>query len=341
MNARDPSCRIRQAFTLGDEFSRAFIASIPTKQHFIKDCEYHDVWHTWAGLPNEIFANCVGKPINPRSGSQSKIVGRYADELCSTNLGHFMTQKHDHIKWSFFQLMKDSSYAAQCEPTGLFRQFAQTNSNTHVAQNTIRKREIIQPDFLIGDSTQHLGDIKTLSYTPSNYRGSFGTVCGKAVSSRAARVHKDMHRTAMEADRKWNNTQSGETGPIADRLKQYGPIKGYVFGYLGEASQDVRDEIKAMAVCGAKNLWRGMGLSDWQEAHDILQHRYTKFMGIAAVRAIARMRFRVWGHIFSNDRITRCSSTAENDRRHLEARLTCWDSHRPSRQGTLRNLRFG
>ena len=30
---------------------------------------------------------------------------------------------------------------------------------------------------------------------------------------------------------KWNNTQSGETGPIADRLTQYGPIKGYVFGY--------------------------------------------------------------------------------------------------------------
>ena len=119
-----------------------------------------------------------------------------------------------------------------------------------------------------------------------------------------------MHRTAIEADRKWNNTQSGETGPIADRLKQYGPIKGYVFGFLGEASQDVPD-------------------------------RYTKLMGIAAVRAIARMRFRVWGHIFSNDRITRCSSTAENDRRHLEARLTCWDSHRPSRQGTLRNLRFG
>ena len=103
----------------------------------------------------------------------------------------------------------------------------------------------------------------------------------------------------------------------------------------------MRDEINAMAVCGAKNLWRGMGLSNWQEAHSILQDRYTKLMGIAAVRAIARMRFRVWGHIFSNDRITRCSSTAENDRRHLEARLTCWDSHRPSRQGTLRNLRFG
>ena len=75
------------------------------------------------------------------------------------------------------------------------------------------------------------------------------------ISSRAARVHKDMHRTAMEADRKWNNTQSGETGPIADRLKQYGPIKGYVFGYLGEASQDVRDEISAMAAKTCGEAW--------------------------------------------------------------------------------------
>ena len=76
-------------------------------------------------------------------------------------------------------------------------------------------------------------------------------------------------------------------------------IKGFVFGYLGEASNDVREEIKKMALSGAQNLWRGMGLSSEEEAHSVLQHRYTKIMGIAAVRAIARMRFRVFGVMLS------------------------------------------
>ena len=77
-----------------------------------------------------------------------------------------------------------------------------------------------------------------------------------------------------------------------------------------------------------------MGLSseeeEEEEAHSVLQHRYTKTMGIAAVRAIARMRFRVWGHAFDNGRVARCLTTAENDRIHLRALQACWDSFRLS-----------
>ena len=83
-----------------------------------------------------------------------------------------------------------------------------------------------------------------------------------------------------------------------------------------------------MALSGAQNLWRGMGLSS-----------DTKIMGIAAVRAIARMRFRVWGHAFDNGRVARCLTTRENDRIHLRALQACWDSFRPSRQGTYRTIR--
>ena len=65
--------------------------------------------------------------------------------------------------------------------------------------------------------------------------------------------------------------------------------KGYVFGYLGEASQDVRDEINATAVCGAKNLWRGMGimgLSDWQEAQIRTQKNTRRLVGSWDKRAL-------------------------------------------------------
>ena len=70
--------------------------------------------------------------------------------------------------------------------------------------------------------------------------------------------------------------------------------------------------------------WRGMGLSSPEQAHSILKHRYTKTTGIAAVRAIARMRFRVWGRVFGNGRAARCLATAENDRIHLRALEACW-----------------
>ena len=53
---------------------------------------------------------------------------------------------------------------------------------------------------------------------------------------------------------------------------------------ISKASNDVKEEINKIALSGAQNLWRGMGLSsEEEEAHSVLQHRYTKIMGIAAV----------------------------------------------------------
>ena len=106
MAARSDDCRIKQAFILlGDEFSQAFIAYIPTKRFFINDSEYHDIWHTWAGgLPNDNFANSVGKRIKSSSGHLGATVSKCADEFCSTNLGNFLTEKHDHIRHRYLRI---------------------------------------------------------------------------------------------------------------------------------------------------------------------------------------------------------------------------------------------
>ena len=124
----------------------------------------------------------------------------------------------------------------------------------------MRKREILQPDFLFDDAIgATIADLKTISFTRTNYGGQKRTVPHLAVDTRAKSVHKEYAKKAQAADRKWNNTPEGSVGPIESRLYEFGTVTPFVFGFLGEANKAVRDTIKDMASVGSEYLWRQMG----------------------------------------------------------------------------------
>ena len=101
----------------------------------------------------------------------------------------------------------------------------------------MRKREIIQPDFLFQRATgAYLGDVKTISFTTSNYGGRKRTEPHLAVNTRARKVHKEYLNKAKAADRKWNNTPQNAVGPIELRLNEFGAVRPFVFGFLGETN---------------------------------------------------------------------------------------------------------
>ena len=148
-----------------------------------------------------------------------------------------MIAKHDEIKWAIFSIMQRAGYRAECEVTGLFREFAQ---NVPESAN-MRKRDLIVPDLLLKNSTgDRLADVKTLSHTANNYGGRKRFENGAAVNARASRVHQEYRRKARAADRKWNNTPQNAVGPIESRLNEFGTVIPFVFGYLGEANKAVR-----------------------------------------------------------------------------------------------------
>ena len=73
-----------------------------------------------------------------------------------------MISKHDEIKWAIYRLAEAAKFPVECEPTGLFHEFAlNVPENGHV-------RDLIRPDFLLKNPTgDRLGDVKTISSTES------------------------------------------------------------------------------------------------------------------------------------------------------------------------------
>ena len=329
MAALDNTSRIKTAFYLSDEFSNAFIACPPTRSLHIRCSEYHDTWYTWAGLPNPHFSTFVGKPISSRKTRNGGIfthkVDPHGDNLCAVP-GKHMLDKHDHIKWCWYELMKYVNYSAECEPKGLFRQFAATLDESEA----MRKKEIIQPDFLFDHASgATIADIKTISFTRKNYGGRKRTTLHLAVNTRACRVHNDYRKMAQKADMKWNGTPPGEKGPIELRLNQFGTVTPFVFGFLGEASTAVHETIKHMAAVGSEHLWRPMGQTSQANAYGILLRKLIRTLGVAATRANARMRLRVLGTSVGRRGDSQYNRTAREEARFREAEWDNYNRHGP------------
>ena len=160
----------------------------------------------------------------------------------------------------------------------------------------MRVADIMRPDFLLNNPTgPRIGDVKTIAHCGTNYAGRKRTEPHLAVDTRARKVAKDYLRIARAADRKWNNTPENAVGPVECRLNEFGTVLPFVFGFLGETNNAVRKLVKEMATVGARNLWRQMGQTCQNNAYGILLNKYTREIGVAAVRANARMKLRVLG----------------------------------------------
>ena len=121
-----------------------------------------------------------------------------------------------------------------------------------------------------------IGDVKTISFTVSNYGGVNRTKNGAAVEHKANKVHKEYLEKARKADIKWNNTPQNAIGPIESHLNEFGTVIPFVFGYLGEANKAVRTLLKEIATVGARNLWRQMGQTCQVNAYGVLLNSYRR-----------------------------------------------------------------
>ena len=237
-----------------------------------------------------------------------------------------MIEKHDHIKWCWYELMKYVNYHAECEPKGLFRAFA---ANIDESEG-MRKKEILQPDFLFDHALgATIADIKTISFTTANYGGRKRTTPQLAVNTRACRVHNEYLRKARAADIRWNETPPGAQGAIELRLNQFGTVTPFVFGFLGEASTAVHETIKHMAAVGSEHLWRPMGQTSQANAYGILLRKLIRTLGVAATRANARMRLRVLGTSVGRRGDSQYNRTAREEARFREAEWDNYNRHGP------------
>ena len=143
----------------------------------MRNSEYRVAWHDWAGIPNPLFSPFVGKHISSRStrggGTHNRTVGAHGDNLGAVT-GRHMIAKHDEIKWALFGIMRRAGYRAECEVTGLFREFAQNMPESA----SMRLRDILVPQSTLGPP----GSTKNTAVKPGRLTGN-GTTRHKTPSA--------------------------------------------------------------------------------------------------------------------------------------------------------------
>ena len=93
-------------------------------------------------------------------------------------------------------------------------------------------------------------------------------------------------------------------------------VRAFVFGVYGETNEATRAEISEMAMVGAAKLWRSMGQTSQVKAYAVLKHSLTRSLGIAAVRANARMRLRVLSLLSKGGTSVPVGSAADENRHY-------------------------
>ena len=78
------------------------------------------------------------------------------------------------------------------------------------------------------------------------------------------------------------------TTPIADRLRQYGEVRGLTHGAYAEASPDVHHLTSALADSIARRVWRSWGAASVTEARAFVITRLRRIIGVTGARAMAR-----------------------------------------------------
>ena len=83
-----------------------------------------------------------------------------------------------------------------------------------------------------------LAELKVISSCPTRYqRNPRATV--KAVDRRAATLPGEYARHARNIDREYGGVAQGTVGPVESKLLSFPPLRRWVFGAWGEASEDV------------------------------------------------------------------------------------------------------
>ena len=152
---------------------------------------------------------------------------------------------------------------------------------------------------------------------------------------RGSKVYTEYRTKARNADHKYNGTAAGAVGPIEERLQQFGVVRAFVFGVYGETNEATRAEISEMAMVGAAKRWRGMGQTSQVKAYAVLKHSLTRSLGIAAVRANARMRLRVLSLLSKGGTSVPVGSAADENRHHEEAERENYRRNGPRGRATF------
>ena len=185
-----------------------------------------------------------------------------------------------------------------------------------------RARQGLVPDFRLRlptpeGPTDCLAELKVIgagvSWHPTGRKGT-------GVEKRAATLAPYYKRELAKYDRRFHNTNRGETGPLVTLLQSFGKLEALVVGPWGNASKDLHQLVRTLAECrvAGRVRARGQEASDWELGEAMGQIR--RALSLDAVRAqslclLARLCYLGEGAHAAADRRQQAAREEENRRR--------------------------
>ena len=137
-----------------------------------------------------------------------------------------------------------------------------------------------------------LAELKVISCCPPRYLRN-PCPLQKAVDKRAATLPGEYRQHARKVDREFGGVPEGRVGPVEAKLLSFPPLRRWVFGAWGEASEDVHLLVKDLALSRARHQqqlegrWRHNRRSEEAEVA-LLTGQVRRLLSVEAVRCQAR-----------------------------------------------------
>ena len=246
-------------------------------------------------LPSPACSHLIGQRVGRSS------VDKYGDVVMAAALqGDGWRRRHDAVKMRLFGLLRWAGIETDCEVFNIFARLIPQQGLSRLEQG--RKRQGLVPDFRLrvpavdgrGPQVEDLvlAELKVISCCPTRYlRNPRSTI--KAVDRRAATLPAEYRQHARKIDREYGGVQEGVVGPVEAKLLSFPPLRRWVFGAWGEASEDVHTLVKDLATTRARHQQQLEGRWRWNRRSEeaevaVLTGQVRRLLSVEGVRGQAR-----------------------------------------------------
>ena len=278
-----------------DKLSSQWLLALPGSDTSPSSDEFSECLAALLCLPSPACSPLIGQRVGRSS------VDKYGDVVMAAALqGDGWRRRHDTVKMRIFGLLRWAGVEVDCEVFNIFSGLIPQQGLSRLEQG--RKRQGLVPDFRLrvpavdgrGPQVEELvlAELKVISCCLTRYsRNPRATT--KAVDRRAATLPAEYRQHARKIDREYGGVQVGAVGPVEDKLLSFPPLRKWVFGAWGEASEDVHTLVKDLATSRARHQQQLEGRWRWnrrsQEAEvAILTGQVRRLLSVEGVRSQAR-----------------------------------------------------
>jgi len=121
-----------------------------------------------------------------------------------------------------------------------------------------------EQDLMLMTGKLKLAELKVISCCPTRYqRDPRATI--KAVDRRAVTLPNEYRQHARKIDREYGGVQEGVVGLVEAKLIAFPPLRRWVFGAWGKASEDVHILVKDLATSRVKHQQELDGRWRWDQ----------------------------------------------------------------------------